>query len=211
MQKARTNKPVGSTYNRIVGAWPRTNGFDGISTQERYRAILWVEHRDEIEVWRAGLDGRGGTPRGRPARAPRLNIVKSDKGRGADGKYIRIVTWPGDFIKRAATAMRESRSNDYFVLARTALEAAIRGEHDLEELLRLKAKAAEAAVFTSPQTAARGSMILRQLYASSGKPWRSKTHGRPLGSKPASSTCIASPLMLLTIRERMPDGSVELP
>jgi hypothetical protein len=173
MQKARTNKPVGSTYNRIVGAWLRTNGFDGISTQERYRAIPWVEHRDEIEVWRAGLDaakrrklnypaaiwshfsraaGRGGTPRGRPARAPRLNIVKSDKGRGADGKYIRIVTWPGDFIKRAATAMRESRSNDYFVLARTALEAAIRGEHDLEELLRLKAKAAEAAVFTSPQT-----------------------------------------------------------
>ena len=38
-------------------------------------------------------------------------------------------------VKRAALAMSDSRSSDFFVLARVALEAAIRDEIDLLELL----------------------------------------------------------------------------
>jgi hypothetical protein len=44
------------------------------------------------------------------------------------------------------------RSTDYLVMAKVALEAAVRGHDDIEELLRRKARAAEAAVFTSAQT-----------------------------------------------------------
>jgi hypothetical protein len=45
------------------------------------------------------------------------------------------VFWPQSAIKRAADAMRESGSRDLYVLARVALEAAIRCEADLLELL----------------------------------------------------------------------------
>jgi hypothetical protein len=38
-------------------------------------------------------------------------------------------------LRRAAMALRECRSNDIFVLARSALENAIRNEADLVELL----------------------------------------------------------------------------
>jgi hypothetical protein len=38
-------------------------------------------------------------------------------------------------LRRAATAMREKKSNDLFVLARAALEGAIRDDHDLISLL----------------------------------------------------------------------------
>jgi hypothetical protein len=39
-----------------IGARLTTNGFAEISTQERYRAIQCIEHREAIEQWRAGLD-----------------------------------------------------------------------------------------------------------------------------------------------------------
>lgn len=47
----------------------------------------------------------------------------------------RPVHWPQDAIRRAATAMRESGSNDWIVLARTALENALRHQIDLAALL----------------------------------------------------------------------------
>lgn len=63
----------------------------------------------------------------------------------------RSVFWPADFIRRAPLALRESRRNDYLVLARAAApEAALRCEHDLAELVRPTANAA--AVFASLQS-----------------------------------------------------------
>jgi len=56
MKIANTNKPAGSTYNRVMGHWLLEHGFDGINNQERYRAILVFENRAEIEAWRNGLD-----------------------------------------------------------------------------------------------------------------------------------------------------------
>jgi len=43
--------------------------------------------------------------------------------------------WSHDAIKRAALAVREARSDDYYVLARLALQAAVRTRSDLLELL----------------------------------------------------------------------------
>jgi hypothetical protein len=48
---------------------------------------------------------------------------------------LRGVFWPLDALQRAATAIRETRSNDCMVLARKALEGAIRDEDDLLALL----------------------------------------------------------------------------
>src|SRR6476660_277401 len=52
-----------------------------------------------------------------------------------------------------------------------------------------------------------GSITFLQLYASSGKPCKSSTHGRSPASKPASRICIVSPLTSRTRRERIPGGS----
>ena len=64
MSAAKSNKPMGFLYNRIFGDWLRSHGFDGISNQERYRAILCTENRAAIETWRDTLD---------PAKVRRLN------------------------------------------------------------------------------------------------------------------------------------------
>ena len=50
-------------------------------------------------------------------------------------KNGRPVYWPQDMLRRAAMALRECGSSDIFRLARVALEAAIRSEGDLIELL----------------------------------------------------------------------------
>jgi hypothetical protein len=41
----------------------------------------------------------------------------------------------GDHIKRAAEKMRESRSSDFFILAKLALQGALRTKEDLIALL----------------------------------------------------------------------------
>src|SRR5258707_12370380 len=56
MQIAKANKPVGSRYNAAMGNWLRENGLDGITNQERYRALLCLENLEAIEVWHASLD-----------------------------------------------------------------------------------------------------------------------------------------------------------
>jgi hypothetical protein len=48
-------------------------------------------------------------------------------------------------------ALRGLKSTDLFVMAKVALEAAVRGSDDLEELLRPKAPAAEPAHFATAQ------------------------------------------------------------
>jgi hypothetical protein len=50
-------------------------------------------------------------------------------------KSGRPVYWSREMLRRAATALRECRSNDIFKMARAALEGAIRTDADLLELL----------------------------------------------------------------------------
>ena len=47
----------------------------------------------------------------------------------------KAIHWPGDAIRRAACAIREVYSSDFYVMARRALEAAVRNEVDLLELV----------------------------------------------------------------------------
>lgn len=90
---------------------------------------------------------------GGPARQcePRHAPVKVASGNGTGGRalgaggaevggndnraYTRPVFWGGEAIRRAANAIRESYSTDFFVMARRALEAAVRDESDVDELL----------------------------------------------------------------------------
>jgi hypothetical protein len=148
MALAKTNRPVGATYNRAMGEWLRQNGFDSIVAQERYRLLLIVENLPAIETWRGGLDDakrrRLNHPnavwhtwrRGTQQQAPNTarHVVQTSRAHHHTA-YGRAIYWPGQMLERAATAIRECRSVDCIVLAKAALQAAIRGEEDLRELL----------------------------------------------------------------------------
>ncbi|WP_334406062.1 hypothetical protein [Bradyrhizobium sp. AZCC 2289] len=56
MQIAKTNKPVGTRYDRAIGAWLAESKLDGITNQERYRALLCLENLGTVEAWRADLN-----------------------------------------------------------------------------------------------------------------------------------------------------------
>ena len=156
LKAAGTNRPVGTAYNRAMGAWLRENGFDTISTQERYRALLCLENLTAIETWREGLDEAQRRTLNHPGAcwahfqaskvkqpAPRAHVKASRPKKGSS----RAIHWPQDALRRAAAALRESRSADLFVMARVALEAAIRNEADLLALM-------PAAVIEQPQCSA---------------------------------------------------------
>jgi hypothetical protein len=148
MKAANTNRPVGTTYNRLMGQWLKQHGFDGINNQERYRALRCLENLDAIEAWRATLDD---------ASRRRLNHVgaiwahwrrrktKAERAAPACKNFVkatishkngaRPVYWPQDAVRRAHMAMLDSRSHDLLVLARVALEAAIPSADVLVDLL----------------------------------------------------------------------------
>jgi hypothetical protein len=164
MKTAETNCPVGSRYNLAMGAWLKENGLDGISAQERYRALLVLENLPAIEKFRADLD---------PAKARRLNhpaaiwwrwqSAKALAGktkprrdhaqRSHSSKTGKPVYWPSEAIERAARAIHECRSNDTYIIARVALQAAIRGANDIAVLLD-KSTAQRPACITVAQAAA---------------------------------------------------------
>ena len=48
----------------------------------------------------------------------------------------KAIHWPQEPIRRTASPMRESRSNDLLILACVALQAAIRSEDDIFALLK---------------------------------------------------------------------------
>ena len=178
MKLAQTNKPFGSKYNSAMGQWLRTHGFDEISTQERYRAILCAENRVAIEAWRSNLDD--GTQRRfnhpgavwhawRRSHLPVLRELGPEhrlgggrqrpEPRPANAKgYPRVLFWPGEMIRRAAIAMIEARSTDYFVMAKLALEAAVRDQDDIAELLDSK-----------PQSASKAARQTRSMTPSIGR------------------------------------------
>jgi hypothetical protein len=58
--------------------------------------------------------------------------------------------WNGDAIRRAAVAIREAWCNDSYRLARATLEAAIRSESDLIDLLNGTPKPASQAKASAP-------------------------------------------------------------
>jgi hypothetical protein len=148
LKAADTNRCVGSRYNAAMGIWLRENGLDGVNNQERYRALLILENLAEIETWRAGLDEgqrrrwnhpnavwshwrRRQQDSSRSAPALR-NFVKAAMPSHKNGKPVH---WPQHVMRRAAMALKECGSGDIFIAARAVLEAAVRSENDLIELL----------------------------------------------------------------------------
>jgi hypothetical protein len=147
MQKARCNRPIGTSYVRVFGAWLRDNGFSETTNQERYAILKILEHLDAVTAWRDGLD----EARRRRHNHPSLwhvfrRATKAETGtptrqpvQGAKSKAAhrpgKPVYFGQDIIRRAAMALRECRSGDIFTAARATLEAAIRSENDLLALL----------------------------------------------------------------------------
>jgi hypothetical protein len=148
LKAADTDKPYGKVYTRLMAASLRENGFDDVGQQVRWRLLQVLENMEPIERWRAGLSDserhRCNHPDSimmnwrRAAEAPappgkRLQIARAARTKGSGGRAIH---WGGDHIRRAATALRDARaSTDYFLIARLVLQAAIRTEDDLFELL----------------------------------------------------------------------------
>jgi hypothetical protein len=143
LKVAGTNKAVGSKYNLAMGRWLVDHLLDDVPAQERYRALLILENLDAISTWRNVLD------EGRRRRLNHPNAVwhawkRATKPATAARKYVRSakshrhgrpIYFSQDAIRRGAMALRECGSSDIFRLARVALEAAIRSEADLVELL----------------------------------------------------------------------------
>jgi hypothetical protein len=120
MASAKTNRPVGTTYNRCMGEWLRNNGFDGIGAQERYRAGLVLENLTSIEKWRAELD---------ETQRRRLNHPAAiwhawRKAAGADSRQARHTinrreAPPGDLFDAILEGIEQAwKSQDKMVLAR---------------------------------------------------------------------------------------------
>lgn len=154
MAKAGVNKPYGPAYQRLTRAFLERHGLADIDSHERVGAIHCVEHQAEIEAWRAGLTDvqrrRANHPNTIMAHWRRHTVPQKPGPKASDGlvsrtigrvvarhprAHDRMIHWPQDHLRRAADAIRKSRSTDCIVLARAALEAAIQSEADLYAVL----------------------------------------------------------------------------
>jgi hypothetical protein len=152
---ALTSSPVGSRYNAEMGRWLREHDLADVPAQTRYRCLQILKNLPAIEAWRESLSDthrrRFNHPNcvwnhwqksmikpneGAPARSGHQDVVqKVSEAAAAARKGLRPVYWNQSAVRRSHEAMLASRSSDLLVLARLALEAAIRTEADLLALL----------------------------------------------------------------------------
>jgi len=135
LKAAGTNKPYGARYMRAMADWLSSHGLDDIEVQERRGAIWMVENEAELARWRKGLTSaeirncnhpstilrhyRAGTrpqPRGPKKGAPAVRHTAKT----ANGTYPPRHRASQDLIRMFWTALRETGSNDYAVLAAVA-------------------------------------------------------------------------------------------
>ena len=55
MRAAHTNKPEGRRYNEEFSHWLKITRFDAVEATTRKRLLKCLEHRNEIQAWRATL------------------------------------------------------------------------------------------------------------------------------------------------------------
>jgi hypothetical protein len=167
LRAANTNRAVGSRYNRAIGAWLKDNSLADMTPAERYRILLIMERRVEIEAWRASLGDAQRRRLNHPAAiwshwSRATGKGKAPRGRTANGGSKRAyagnrpICFDQEAVRRAGLAMKESRSSDWFRLAAVALHAALRDRGDLLALLAACAPptASKVAVYVAPQQAA---------------------------------------------------------
>lgn len=145
MKAAQVNEPRGGRYNYVANTWLRENGFDDISAQERHRACRIIENLDEVTRWRNSLPPEKKRNTNHPSHW--ASFVAFKRGRERQQRHPRPasstvpiargrpVYWPQECIRRAAVAMRESGSRDWFQLARVALEHSVTNDMELLALL----------------------------------------------------------------------------
>lgn len=145
MKAAQVNEPKGGRYNHITARWLAENGFSDVCAQERYRVCKIVENLAEVERWRDALPLEHRRRINHPSHWQ--SFCRFKKGQARQVRHPRPapstvpvasgrpVYWSQDCIRRAALAMKESRSCDWFQLARVGLEAAIANDVDLVALL----------------------------------------------------------------------------
>jgi uncharacterized protein YoaH (UPF0181 family) len=134
MAKAGVKTPFGKVYTRAMAEALRVHDLADILQAARYRIMLCIEHLDEIEAFRAGLDEKQRLRLNHPdslwwgwrasqgeTRAPQVRVVRrADKVMSGGGRS----TMPsGDVIRHVAEAMRQSWSNDTFKMASVAIQA----------------------------------------------------------------------------------------
>jgi hypothetical protein len=146
-KRANTNKPYGRTYQRAMVEWLRETNLDEIAKAERSWVMAVVDNLDSIQTWRATLDDAARRRFNHPQAVllhwrksigaqPRKRHVAKGSTAPRPPQHSPAVFWPQDMIKRAAMAMAERWSNDVVMLARISLEAAIRNQDDLADLLQ---------------------------------------------------------------------------
>jgi len=147
MKQANCNSPYGPAYHRFIREWLLANDLQEIDSHERRGSIVMVENLVEIEGWRATLSAveirRCNHPNSvlahwrrktRPMRSGPKTYVHTAKATNVR-RNGRPIKFDQQMIKRAGAAMRQSWSNDVYSLATIALQAAIRDERDILELL----------------------------------------------------------------------------
>jgi hypothetical protein len=133
-----------------MAAWLEANGFDSIGQQVALppaagpgkfagdRALARDAHRRasaQTQPPRRHLDAQAAVKGRRPSRLA-VRRPRTPEQRGVViGGESRGVYFSQDMIRRAAQAIRDCRSNDCIILARVALESALRHQGDLAELL----------------------------------------------------------------------------
>lgn len=144
LKLANTNRPYGKTYTKFMTSWLDRTGLSDLHTQERYWALQIVDNLAAITRWRDGLDDakrrRLNHPQAiwinwRGTTSPNKPVTRAVRADAAVARKGRSIFFPQDMIRRGAMAMREARTKDLFALTRTCLEAAIRSEADISELL----------------------------------------------------------------------------
>ncbi|MGJ4928606.1 hypothetical protein ACQR1I_14225 [Bradyrhizobium sp. HKCCYLS2038] len=146
---AGVNSPKGAAYSLRMSGWLADHGLGDIDRMDQFWSMQMADNVEAVAAWRDALPElkrrRYTTPHGivsgwrKSLRCPLQkvrNIVQKprspSKAKGAP------IGFSGETIRRAAVAMRDEWCNDVFVLARVALQAAIRNEADLIELLPVK-------------------------------------------------------------------------
>jgi hypothetical protein len=142
LHEASANRPFGTRYGRAFNGWLDANGFRDMPFGVRTACCKLVDHLSEIEAWRASLPEIKRADQCHPEtvlRHWRRATAPSPQHRAIVRRIRELegkpVYWSQDAMRRAHRAMLESRSSDLLILARVALEAAIRTDGDLLALL----------------------------------------------------------------------------
>jgi hypothetical protein len=148
MLDARVNKPFGRKYTAAFGAALRAAGLYEINDQDRHKIIVCLENEIEIEQWRASLDEKQRLRLNHPsaiwahfckAFRPNRQIEPRPRTKAKIPRNLqKPIFWSQDTLRAAAEGIRMANSQDIYIVARAALNAAFPSRDALVEALNEK-------------------------------------------------------------------------